>query len=312
MVRSPYERLEQLLTGEPGERMREIEQSMRSGGEAETTTLLTNNNSRLASIGSLLTRLDREMRRAATILGTRPDAAPPYFLGGPGFRPRPISSTEGGLLVVDARPGSLNLLIEAYGTVVTLLTSQPVLALTTALTLGQQSCAMRVWIRDRIISRANDSRIAIDDMERVRGDLNRPGRRPPSFELDIRRSADEQVSVENRDAALGLVRGATPILPPRSDIAHLAMGQLMASGSKVTVLRTYADGTQDLILVESDLWHGHVRKLIGSQPIGSYEQDSTLQLSPSHCVRWTLRRRWRSIADHMARFSRFAVSFSFG
>lgn len=123
----PYRRLEELLRGAEGERIRSLDDLMQRAEPVNTVTVLTISSSSLYRIGSIATDTDREFRRAAAIIGQGPEGRHDYDFGGDrGLPPRPIHPVDGGLLVRDASTGSLHLLVELYGEVQTLMLSRPV------------------------------------------------------------------------------------------------------------------------------------------------------------------------------------------
>src|ERR1700757_2855139 len=105
---TPWEQLNEILYGEDGRNIRLYDQEMASQTPMNFRIILSSRSSRMADIGSLITRTDRELRRAVTIFESEP-----YYLGEQGNRPRPISPNYGGLQVADAVLGSFHMLLEA-------------------------------------------------------------------------------------------------------------------------------------------------------------------------------------------------------
>jgi hypothetical protein len=246
-----YERLEQLLLGEEGERIRSLDHYMQREEPANTITVLTTNTSNLRRIGSILTDTDREFRRAAVIIGSGPDGRPSYYFGDTALPPRPVHPVDGGFLVRDASPGSLHLLVDAYGAVLTLLLSQPMSALVTIAALGQTAASVRVWLNRR--KHADLDKQPLEALTEARRGVGRVLEATPDQRIDIRPpEEDERYSVV-RDDAEALPEPPVMPLQEQAEVpgSELYAGEFYVRGHQITYIRTYPDGTQDTIYVQS-------------------------------------------------------------
>jgi hypothetical protein len=239
---SPYERLDELLSGSAGESIRSLDTDMRRAEPISTTIILTSNSSNLTRIASNITDTDRELRRTVVIIGPQPRSSDYYyFLRESGRPPRPIHPTYGGLLVRDASPGSLHLLTEAYGDVLTLLLSQPVTALVALSTLGQTYASLRVWLRRK--RRVDLDEQPLTALTEAGGDVSRMLQGPPDQRLGIHPiEGDEGPFVTQGDAE------PEPSVRP---VSEFQSDEFYVRGRKITIIRNSPDGTQDIIHVES-------------------------------------------------------------
>lgn len=207
-----------------------------------TITVLTSNTSNLFRIGSIATDTDREFRRAAAILG--PERRPNYNFGGDTvLPPRPVHPVYGGLLVRDASPGSLHLLVDAYGLVLTLLLSQPMSALVTIATLGQTAASLRAWLNRR--RRADLGEQPLAALTEAGGDVGRVLQEAPDQQIEIHPPGEDErfpVAVEDVEA---------PVEPPAMPESVLHAGEFYVRGRQITHIRNYPDGRQDIIHVQS-------------------------------------------------------------
>jgi hypothetical protein len=245
---SRYDMLEGLLGGGERDRIHDSDEAMWSHEQFEMVTIVTINRSRLVDIGPLITRTDRELRRAVAILGTDPAAeASSYTFGRRGARPRPIPASAGGLLVTDASSGSLHLVVEAYGAVLDLLVSKPVSALVAVLTLAQGVGIIRSWFgRQKNELDGISAQQALAVLKNFGGDATRLMSGDSfDYELEILPAPDEAGLAESRRDE-GVVPEEPPI--PKST---LLVGEIEATGLRITHIRTYPDGTQDIVYVES-------------------------------------------------------------
>jgi hypothetical protein len=247
--RSPRERIDVALGGAEGERLRGLDEFIRSREIAQMVTVLTSDSPQLTDVGSILIRTDRELRRVAAIL--RPtlfdeaavsmDDAPSASL------PRPIPTSRGGLLVAEAYTGSLHLIVEAYGQVESLFTSRPVSALVALEALSQGAGVIFGWFRRRkpefsaglqeqaqlIIHANGNTRVLMG------GDT-------PDQRIDIASELEMDQPIAIANTAKFDDVGPPPSLPEPFDDSD----DLVARGRRITHIRTYPDGTQDIIYVE--------------------------------------------------------------
>lgn len=252
---SLYERLAIILRSPDGELIRNYDQDMRSREPSSITLILTSRSSHMIDVGPLITTTDRELRRAVAIFGYRSSHGYYHYhfeedgylyLGhGPGDRPRPIPPDYGGLVLTDAAPGSFNMLATAYGQVLSLLSSKPLQALTAVVTLGQGIGSVRFWPR-----RKNDplkgvsARQALDVIKSFGGD---------SAALMQGDEPNLQIEIEPAPSESGLVVGEVlyeplPPLPIADEINRF--GERVMRGRRMTYIRNYADGTQDVVYLE--------------------------------------------------------------
>jgi hypothetical protein len=250
---SPWEQLNEILHGEDGSNIRLYDQEMASEPLVNFSLILTSRSSRMTDIGSLITRTDREIRRAVTIF-----ASEPYYLGERYNRPRPISPNYGGLEVADATPGSFHMLLEAYGEVVSLLTSQPLQALIAALTLGQSAGSIRLWRRRKKDPLAGMSaRQLLEVLNEFNGNTTRIMRgQDPDLEIDTQETEDEA------QLSFPVTTQGVPLPPPFPDMPHgVAVppapsgpanqsGAFIVKGRRITYIRNHPDGSQDIIYVD--------------------------------------------------------------
>ncbi len=269
---SPYGDLESLLLGREGSTIRLLDQYMRRREPVSTTTVLIVKSSRLISIGPVLTYTDRELRRAVSILGPEPDEdEASYNFGSPGFRPRPIPASAGGLLVDDASAGSLNLIVEAYGAVLSLLQSQPVTALCTIFTLSQIPASIRTWINHprRDERGLFNSRQVLDLLRESHGNTMRVlPEEPPDHELDVVPTEDGAWTRESEEWETDDEGPELPIIPDAphpirdKEVSTVGLGrapresvyrtdEFEVRGREIIHIRISADGTQDIINVKS-------------------------------------------------------------
>lgn len=244
---SAYERLTMLLAGDDGDRIRGFDQAMRSRGECEIGIVLTSKSSRLSEVGPLITRTDRELRRAAAILGSDSEGGSGHYPFGDDSwnRPRPISAKRGGLQIDDATVGSLHLLVRAYGEVLSILTSVPLQALTTLMALGQSVGAIRFWRRDKDPLAGMSARQFLNTIKELGGDPATILKRDPvSLEIKMQPTPGERM-LERRDT------DTFEMMTPTFNIDEVSFsGEIIARGRLITYIRRYPDGTQDIIHVE--------------------------------------------------------------
>ena len=248
----PYKRLERLLLGKEGERIHSLNDYMQREEPANVITVLTTNTSNLFRIGSIITETDREFRRAVVITRFEPEGRHSYYFGGDtALPPRPVHPVYGGFLVRDASPGSLHLLVEAYGEVLTLLLSQPMSALVTVATLGQTAASLRAWLNRR--RRADLDEQPLTTMTEAGGDVGRVLQETPDQQIEIRPPEEGEgflVTQEGVEAPL-----EPPVMPlqehPEVPGSVLQAGEFYVRGRQITHIRTYPDGSQDIIQVKS-------------------------------------------------------------
>lgn len=238
---SSWEQLNEILYGEDGRNIRLYDQEMASQPLANFSLILSSRSSRMADIGPLMTRTDREVRRAVTIFSSEP-----YYLGEEESRPRPISPNYGGLQVADAAHGSLHVLLEAYGEVVALLNSKPLQALIALLALGQSAGSIRLWRRRKKDPLAGMSaRELLEIIKESGGDTRRLMRgQNPDLKIETRETGDGVQSVAGSVEAIRAT--PAPVLPEGEDY----FPRIIARGRQIAYIRNYPDGAQDTIYVD--------------------------------------------------------------
>jgi hypothetical protein len=188
---SPYVRLEELWLGPEGQIARREDEVMRTPGPSQTITIITLPDPRLSRIGALITDTDRELRRAVTILGggTSGFGVGAFTVGaGPGVRPRPISSLDGGLWISDAEAGSLHFIAAPFGMLMNLLLSRPVSAFVTTLALWGSAGQIRTWrSRRKDPLEGITARQALEVLKAFNGNANllMSSDPPPNLDLEI-------------------------------------------------------------------------------------------------------------------------------
>lgn len=277
-----YERLESLLRGPEGERIRSLDREMRLTEPTQISIILATESSRLTRIGNLLTNTDRELRRVTKIVGVNqnlPDTA--YSFGTVSRRPSPIGPWAGGLQVEDANIGSLYLLVKAYGYVLSLLTSKPVAALTALITLSQGAGSIHLWPRRRHDPLAGVSaRQLLDIIKELGGNpAELLGGYARSLEISTRpaisefaQEEDDQEHASGPPIPLDLPPEpsdkegiAEPRSPAEDEQEYIdfgppyhatdeyepsALDEATATGRRITYIREYPDGTREVIYVE--------------------------------------------------------------
>jgi hypothetical protein len=243
---SPYERLDSILRGSEGDSIRSHDQYISSRRPSEIGVILTSRSSRMASIGPLITTTDRELRRAVTIFRSGS-----YNLGMPGNRPRPISANYGGLEITNVAVGSFHMLLTAYGEVLSLLTSTPTQAFTAVLTMGQSFGSIRLWTRRKKDSlEGMSARQALDVVRQFGGDPTRLMQgEPPSLEIEIQGAEEEGEPFTHPEMSAGERNIHIPLASIEVDRVN-RYGEIVAQGRRITYIRNYPDGTQDVIYVD--------------------------------------------------------------
>jgi hypothetical protein len=245
---SVYERLETLLLGPQGDRIRDFDRVMGTHGECIITVILTSKSSRLSDVGALIARTDRELRRAVNIIGQEyENVEGSYYFGTVWNRPRPISVNEGGLQVADASTGSLHLLVKAYGDVLALLTSKPLAALTALVTLSQSVGNIRFWPR-RHQDPLDDisARQLLNVIKELGGDpANLLRGYPASLEIQIEPAPNERIMEQPETAR---IRYEAPIVHMVDKVGKSR--ETIIRGRQITYIRDYPDGSREVIFVD--------------------------------------------------------------
>lgn len=242
---SVYDRLESLLRGPEGDTIRRFDREIRAEDQSEISTILTSRSSRLIDIGGLITRTDRELRRAVNILDReRNDIDESYYFGTPSRRPRPIPASEGGLQVEDASTGSLHLLLRAYGLVLDLLTSRPLAALTSLITLGQGAGTIRLWPRRHRDPLDGMSARQLLNLMKELGIDPTAQMQNPIFEINTEPTPDEPLLAQPEEQH--------PHLPSADHLtgAFISSAEFVVKGRRITYIREHPDGSRVVIQVD--------------------------------------------------------------
>lgn len=178
----------------------QLDDAMREKGPGETYLFWEFDPPLLSEVGYRLIEFDREARR---------ETAPGD--GGPGDRPRPLRIGEAGFRVVDASPGSLDLLVQAIGATEQILRSDPVQFVIQVIGAIQAVRAVRSWI----------------------------GRRG-KLDGTITAAACRRILAEAGDQAEA----------GEQSIGWDDHGPKVTGSARVTIVRQYADGSYDLVMVE--------------------------------------------------------------
>lgn len=141
----------------------------------------------------------------------------------------PVSVDQAGLRVLDAAPGSVNLWLEPFGLLGTILASQPATAMANALQILDAVGRVTVWARRRTPL----SRLSAEDAFRVAQDLN---------------TAIGELDRSRPDAIVSIGEPAHYHKQPRGRV-RLPDGTY-ASGRTVRIIRRHPDGTVDIIQAE--------------------------------------------------------------
>jgi hypothetical protein len=292
---SSYVRLEELWLGPEGQIARREDQAIRELEPSQTITIITLPDPRLSRIGALITSTDRELRRTVTILGGGASGfgVDAFTVGkGPGVRPRPISSLDGGLWISDAEAGSLHFIAVPFGMLMNLLLSRPVSAFVTAVTLWGSAGQIRTWrSRRKDPLEGITARQALEVLKAFNGDANLLMRNdpPPNLDLEIspfsveegeeeltlleddparhirvaysepgRESAElrrEMAEMRREMAELKQERDErrgeiSEERQPREPRPAMLINGVGLTGRRITHIRRYPNGTQDIIYVE--------------------------------------------------------------
>jgi hypothetical protein len=251
-----YERLAILLRSKEGEQIRSEDLDITSHEPSRVTIILTSRSSRAVEAGPLITTTDRELRRGVTIL--EPQSRYPdrfkegdYYFGTPEDRPRPVSPKYGGLELADAVPSSFHMLVTAYGAVLSLLTSKPLQALTTVFALGQGIGSIRFWRhRKRDPLEGISARQALDVIRSFGGDTARLMQGDePNLEIEMQPTTDEGGLFTIPELPEDVIEAANTPVPPLVDEVD-RLSELVTIGRRLTYIRNYPDGTQDIIYLD--------------------------------------------------------------
>ena len=175
-------------------RAAELDRAMRERGSGETYLFWEFDPPLLSEVGYRLIDFDREARRESR-----------RGSGEAGDRPRPLRIGDAGFRVVDASPGSLDLLVQAMGATEQILRSDPVQFVIHVVAAIQAIRAVRSWIGRR---RRVEGPITAADCRTILADTG-------------------EQTVEWDD-----------------------QGPKVTGSARVTIVRQYADGSVDLVIVE--------------------------------------------------------------
>jgi hypothetical protein len=195
----------------------------------------------LYEIGPGLAALDRNLRKVAaqtfpsSWVAIRHDDGSWYSGPPPGKVAPPISPTTGGLGLLEARSGSLDLVLEGIGQVQTLLTSQPATAIANAVQLTGVFAVVRVF--KRMILPWKTQR---DPLQNLSGrDL-----------LKILKDPDVQQLLKTSLPDLEATLGDPPLIHRRPKGYITLPGGITARGERIVLTRHHTDGTTDVVEID--------------------------------------------------------------
>jgi len=174
-------------------------------------------------------QFDRELRRATAIVRAERRVE---------FPPSPVSLSDGGLSFREARVGSLEFALDAFGLVAMVLLSDPVQLLLTTQALLGKAVRVRAWLENRGdplsgVS-ARGALAVLKEFERYRDT------RTPSRVIEPRRRISSQHPPEDHS-------GGDASLVDVSDDRTVVKG---SPTHRIHVFRQYPDGRVDLISIE--------------------------------------------------------------
>ncbi len=247
---STWDRLQAFWDSGEGRDIRGLDDAIRSRELVRQVMVIILEYVNLSRMARQLLQLDRELRRTLRILDpvrasgvtgifiagmTRDDIETMYrqkSRRGSSQLPSPAPLTYGGLRVTDASIGSAHFVVEAYSFLEELLTSRPLIAFTTLLTIMQSYGSIRVWMNLR-----SDPLAKISSRNALRI-LREFGNRPE------RAAEDAQPELD-----VPFYGGEAQSPGPPSSVLTLPDGTRVAS-RRITHIRINADGTQDIIQAE--------------------------------------------------------------
>jgi hypothetical protein len=196
----------------------------------------------LYEIGPGLAALDRNLRKVAaqafpsSWVAIRHDDGGWYSGPPPGKVAPPISPTSGGLGLLEASYGSLDLVLEGIGQVQALLTSQPATAIANAVQLTGVFAVVRVFKR-MVLPWKRTQR---DPLQNLSGrDL-----------LRILKDPDVQQLLKTSHPDLEASLGDSPLIHRRPKGYITLPDGATARGERIVLTRHHSDGTTDVVEID--------------------------------------------------------------
>jgi hypothetical protein len=239
---SSYQRLYRILHDSEGGNIRGYDQDIASHKPSNVSVILTSRSSRMTDVGRIITRTDRELRRAATIF--KSDS---YDLGTESNRPIPIAPNLGGLTLVDATSGSFHMLLEAWGQIQSLLTSKPLQAITALISLEQGFGDIHFWPRRKKDPlEGMSARQALDVLKAYGGDTRRlMGKDRPNLEIEIKQAkGEDELFTHPELPGYPGVADASSVL---TEVKVSRSGEVVVRGQRITCIINHPDGSQSIV-----------------------------------------------------------------
>jgi hypothetical protein len=217
---------------------RRIDEELRASSARQAFILISTDSRMLSYVGRTLVDIDRELRRAAVLVRHR---------GSIDSLPRPITRREGGLEVLDAAPGSFEVVVTGFGVLSYVLLSSPVQTFLTLSALLGKFRTIELWLHQRHdpLARisARDALTVLKAFEGVSEARERLG--PPTQMLTSRAksAATEQAEPGN------LVASATAEGDSGYAEIQLPEGGRVV-GTRIVYARLRADGSTDVVIAE--------------------------------------------------------------
>jgi hypothetical protein len=242
---SSYEQLDRVLRGSEGEEIRDYDREIALRRPSSVAIVLTSRSSRMTDVGRIIARTDRELRRSATILRSNR-----YYVGTEWDRPTPISPNSGGLTLIDAVPGSIHVLLEAYGKIQSLLVSKPLQALTTLLALEQGFSNIRFWSpRKKDPLAGISARQALEVLKAYGGDTGRLMREDsPNLVIEIDKAKEEREVFRHPELPENVAVTGAP--SPLAEVRVSRSGEVIIRGQRLTCILEHPDGSQSIIFLD--------------------------------------------------------------
>jgi hypothetical protein len=140
------------------------------------------------------------------------------------------------------------MMLTAYGKVLSVLTSKSLQALTAVCTIGQSVGSIRLWRRhheEDVLARIS-ARDALNLVTEFGGDPTRLMQRArPDLEIEIQPAADDTELFVHPELPLDI---DPPYPPGQAEVTMVdKSGEAIVRGRRITVIRNYPDGRQEVI-----------------------------------------------------------------
>jgi hypothetical protein len=216
---------------------RRLDEEIRGNKASGAYMLISVNSPAIYSAGIALADIDRELRRTAALISRRSVDQ----------LPRPVPLREGRLELVDAGPGSFEVVTTGVGVLSFILLSHPVQTFMTLGTLIGQVRSIQVWLRvrrDPLAKISAKDALAVlkayRELPDAASDLG-----PPTQHLEAR---NPPTSDQTRSDDGSLIEGDVDAGPSQ---ARLELpGGIRISGTRIVYARQGLDGTSEVVVVE--------------------------------------------------------------